>query len=260
MVEETFTSNNLRKIAIISGKGGIGKSTLAINLGYILNKEFNFDTVIVDGNLTTPHLSVNLGLYNYGLTLNHVLKNKAKIEEAIFEHPSGIKVIPASLETEDLKNVNILRLSKKLDELKSNIIIDSAPGLGKEGIAAISSANEILFTTQPFSNAVIDIYRCKKIVEKLNKDILGIVVNGRKGRKHELTDREIERLTEIPIIETIPYDIEIEKSLTAKLPLPIYNPKAKSNKNFYSLASKITGIPLERKRNVIERLLDLFKK
>lgn len=256
---ENVHSKDLRRIAIVSGKGGIGKTTLAINLGYILNKEFNLDTIVVDANLTTPHLGINLGLYNYNLSLNQVLKNKVKPEEVVFLHPTGIKVLPASLETDDLKDVDILKLPEKLNKLNSNILIDSAPGLGREGIAAISSADEILFVTQPFSNAVIDIYRAKRIVEKMNKNILGLVVNGRKGLKHELTDEEIEQLTEIPIIGTIPYDVEIEKSLTAKLPLALYNPRTKTNEHFYSLASKLIGIE-PKKKSFFDKLLSFFRK
>jgi len=247
MVEENIPIQRTRKIAIVSGKGGIGKTTLAINIGYLLNKKFNYNTVLVDGNLTTPHISLNLGMYNYNLTLNHLLKNEAKPEEAIFEHHTGIRVLPASLETEDLKDVEIMNLPAKLNELNSNVLIDSAPGLGREGMAAIASADDILFVTQPFSNAVIDIYRTRKVAEKMNKNILGLVVNSRKGGKHELTDKEIEQLTEIPVISTIPYDVEIEKSLAAKVPLEIFNPKSKANRELNSLASKIAGVEVEEK-------------
>jgi len=255
-MEKQFT---YKKIAIVSGKGGIGKTTLAINLGFLFNKEFNLNTVIIDGNLTTPHLSINLGIYNKHITLNHILKNEVKINDGIYEHPIGLKVIPASLELRDLEKIDIFKLPEKLDDLNYNILIDSAPGLGKEGIAAISSADEILFVTQPFTSAVVDIFRAKKVVEKLDKKILGVVVNARKNQKHELSDYEIEQFTELPVIESIPYDIEIEKAQIMKLPLPIHNSKAKANKSFYSLASKLTGIELE-KENFLSKLLNLFRK
>jgi MinD-like ATPase involved in chromosome partitioning or flagellar assembly len=236
----------MRKIAIVSGKGGIGKTTLAINLGYLLQREFGIDTIVVDCNLTTPHLSINLGIYNYPKTLNDLLKSKEiiKIEDVAIEHPCGIRILPASLELKDLEEVDITRLPSVLQNHESNLILDSAPGLGKEGVATISAADEILFVTQPFTNAVVDIYRCKKIAEKLNKNILGLVVNCRKGLKYELSREEIEQLTEIPVIENIPYDLEIEKATAIKLPLPLYNPVSKANKYFYSLASQISGTKL----------------
>ncbi len=176
------------------------------------------------------------------MTLNDVLKGKVKLEEALVEHSTGIKILPASIELKDLEKVNIKNLSSILQNPTSNLILDSAPGIGREGVAAISAADEILFITQPYTSAVVDIYRCKEIAEKLNKKILGIVVNYRRGYKHELSNKEIEKFTEIPVIETVPYDIEIEKSVAAKLPL--YNQRA--NEGFYSLASKISGYEIER--------------
>jgi len=250
----------MRKIAIVSGKGGIGKTTLAINLGYLLHNEFNIDTTVVDCNLTTPHLSIYLGIYGANKTLNDVLRGKAKLEEAINEHPLGIKILPASLELKDLEKVDIGKLPFVLQKANSNLILDSAPGLGKEGIAAISSADEILFVTQPFTSAVVDIYRVKKIVEKLDKKILGIVVNARKGLKHELADYEIEQFTEIPVIESIPYDVEIERSVAAKLPLPLFNRKAKSNNAFYSIAAQIFGVEFAIQReSLFEKIKRIFK-
>jgi len=248
-----------RRIAIVSGKGGIGKTTLAINLGYLLNKEFNMDNVVVDCNMTTPHLGVNLGLYNVDVTLNHILKDESKAEKGIFEHNTGVKVIPSTLKLTDLSEVDMFKLPEKLDELNMHAILDSAPGLGREGLAAISAADEILFVTQPFTTAVVDLYRCRKIAEKLDKKILGVVVNNRNNRNHELTDNEIEKITEIPVIGSIPYDIEMERAIVKKLPLSFYNPKAKSNDALYSLASTIAGFEVKRKKTFFENLLNSFK-
>ncbi len=256
--EKKFNSEP-RKIAIVSGKGGIGKTTLAINLGYLLNKEFKMDNVVVDCNMTTPHLGVNLGLYNVDITLNHILKDVSKAEEGIFEHNTGVKVIPSSLKLTDLSEVDMFKLPEKLDELNMHVILDSAPGLGREGLAAISAADEILFVTQPYTSAVVDLYRCRKIAEKLDKKILGVVVNNRKNKNHELTDNEIEKITEIPVIGSIPYDMEIERALVKKLPLSFYNPKAKSNDALYSLASTIAGFEIKRKKTFFENLLNSFR-
>ncbi len=194
------------------------------------------------------------------MTLNDVLKGKVKPEEALVEHSTGIKILPASIELKDLEKVNIKNLSSILQNPTSNLILDSAPGIGREGVAAISAADEILFITQPYTSAVIDIYRCRKIAEKLNKKTLGIVVNYRRGYKHELSNKEIEKFTEIPVIETVPYDIEIEKSSATNLPLPLYNQRAKANDGFYSLASQISGYEIERRKSFFDRIIGLFKR
>ena len=71
-----------RIISILSGKGGVGKTTVASNLGAALVKKGK-DTIILDGNVTTPNLSLHLGIPLYPVTLHDFLNKKAQIESAI---------------------------------------------------------------------------------------------------------------------------------------------------------------------------------
>src|SRR3989338_10734519 len=91
-------------ITITSGKGGVGKTTTAINLGAALNA-FGKEVIILDANLTTPNIGLHLGAPLVPVSLNHVLSGKAKIVDAIYEHESGTKVIPSSLSVRDLKGI-----------------------------------------------------------------------------------------------------------------------------------------------------------
>ena len=89
-----------RVIGIVSGKGGVGKTTLASNLGIALSK-FGRNVTLVDCNVTTSHLGFYFGLYDYPVTLNQVLKGEASLESATY-FSNGVKIIPASLELDDL--------------------------------------------------------------------------------------------------------------------------------------------------------------
>jgi len=77
-------------IVIISGKGGVGKTTTAINLGAAINY-FKKDVLIIDGNLSTPNVGLHLNSPEVPVNLNHVLLGKAEVFEAIYEHSSGVK-------------------------------------------------------------------------------------------------------------------------------------------------------------------------
>src|SRR3989344_3729009 len=92
-------------IVITSGKGGVGKTTSAINLGAALNY-FDQDVLIVDANLATPDIGLHLGAPIVPVTLNHVLAGKAELGEAIYEHDSGTKILPSSISLKEMKKIN----------------------------------------------------------------------------------------------------------------------------------------------------------
>ena len=106
-------------ITITSGKGGVGKTTTAVNLGAALNA-FGNDVIIVDGNLTTPNVGLHLGAPMVPINLNHVLSGKAKVADAIYEHDSGTKIVPSSLSVKELRKINHSKLKdvgKKLRKM-----------------------------------------------------------------------------------------------------------------------------------------------
>jgi len=107
-------------IVITSGKGGVGKTITAINLGAAMNY-FGKDVLIVDGNLTTPNIGIHLNSPEVPITLNHVLSKKAEIFEAVYEHGSGIKIIPSSLSIKELKKIRPekIKLQREYVETKS---------------------------------------------------------------------------------------------------------------------------------------------
>ena len=83
-------------IGIASGKGGVGKTTIAINTAIsILN--FERGITLLDANLSTPHVSIHLGAPLSPITVHDVLKGRNSITEATYIHPSGLRIIPASI-------------------------------------------------------------------------------------------------------------------------------------------------------------------
>ena len=160
--------------AILSGKGGVGKTTTAINLGSSLNY-LGEDVIIVDGNLTTPNVGIHLGAPIVPTTLNHVLNGQAKLEDAIYEHESGTKIIPASLSLKESEKINYKRLievTKRLKKISNHILIDSAAGLGEEAKSSMYAADEIIIVTNPEMSAVTDALKAIKLSEEMGKPVV----------------------------------------------------------------------------------------
>ena len=95
----------MKKIIVItSGKGGVGKTTTAINLGAAINY-FGGDVVVIDANLTTPNVGIHLNSPEVPVNLNHVLMKKAAPYEAVYEHESGVKIMPSSLSIKEMRKI-----------------------------------------------------------------------------------------------------------------------------------------------------------
>jgi len=229
--------------AIISGKGGVGKTTSAINLGTSLNK-LGEDVIILDANLTTPNIGIHLGAPIVPITLNHVLKGQAKLEDAIYEHESGTKVIPASLslkETEIIDSKKLLDITKKLKKITNYILIDSAAGLDNEAKLAIESSDEIILITNPEMAAVTDALKTIKLAEEMNKPIKGVLITRYSGKRYEMSISNIKEMLEVPILGIIPEEDSIKESQVMKDSVIFTHPKSNATKNYFKASRRILG-------------------
>ena len=247
-----------RIISVLSGKGGVGKTTLVSNLGASLVKRGK-NVIILDGNVTTPNLSLHLGIPFYPVTLHDVLNKKAPIEAAIYHHESGLRIIPASLSYEAVKDIDMEKFQATLLKLLGKadiVIVDAAAGLGREALAAINVADDLIVVTNPELPAVTDALRTIKIAEEKGTKVLGVVVNRIRGLRHELSLNEIKSILEVPIIAAVPEDLAVPRSIAKRLPVVHHKPKSKASLEFQRLAAKIVGEPwiAIKKKGWMERL------
>ena len=250
-----------RIIAIASGKGGVGKTTVALNLGTVLAYYFNKEVILIDCNVTTSHLGMYLGMYYSPVTLNKVLRGEVSMKEAVYDHFGGMKIVPASLSLSDLEGVDVTKLREKINLIADEneiIFLDAAPGLGRESIAALKAADEVLFVTTPYVPAVMDIVRSMEVVNEIGIRPLGIVLNMVEKEKYEMTPQEVEQLTRIPVIASIPFDKNIHKSLVEKLPVIVFKPNSKASKAFMELSMSLVGYSFEKK-SIFSRIADKLR-
>jgi cell division ATPase MinD len=247
----------MRAIGIVSGKGGVGKTTLAINIAAALAKHYNKRTALVDCNLTTSHVSLYLGIYHKPTTLNHVLRDERSMEEATHFHESGMKVIPASLSLSELDGVDIFNVKERIAKLKEQndfVILDSAPGLGRESMGTLKAVDEVLFVTTPNILAITDVIRTNEVCQELGVKNLGIVLNMVHKDKYEISRKDVEHITGMPVIASIPYHKNIRKSLAAKKPLVLLHPKDKISREIMNISALIAKEPVIKNTKLLDRL------
>lgn len=238
-----------RIIVINSGKGGVGKTTTAINLGVSLNK-LNKEVIIVDANLNTPNVGLHLGAPIVPITLNHVLKGKADIEEAIYEHASGTKIVPSSLSINELTKFNTKKLpeiAKKLAKMADYVIFDSAAGFGDEVIAVLEAADEIIIVTNPEMPAVTDALKAVKVARSMKKIVNGVIVTRHKNARYEMPLSSIKSMLETPIIGVIPEDDAVKEALNLRDAVVHTHPRSRVSRKYLEIARKVNGEEIEEK-------------
>ena len=244
-------------ITITSGKGGVGKTTTAINLGAALNA-FGKEVIILDANLTTPNIGLHLGAPIVPISLNHVLLGKAKISEAIYEHESGTKIIPSSLSVKELKRLNhgkLKEVGKKLRKMADYIIYDSAAGLGEEALAAIESGDELIIVTNPEIPAVTDALKTSKIIEEMGKEVRGVIVTRVRNTKTEMPIANVRDMLELPILGVIPEDKNMQTALVMKDAIMHTHPRSKASRAYRVIAARIIGnTSYKEDYTILERL------
>lgn len=229
--------------AVISGKGGAGKTTTTINLGTSLNS-LGEDVIIVDGNLTTPNIGIHLGAPIVPVTINHVLNDQAELEEAIYEHESGTKIIPASLSLKESERINYKKFSdvaRRLKRIGSHVLIDSAAGLGEEAKAIMTAADEIIIVTNPEMSAVTDALKTIKLAEEMNKPVVGVIITRYQGKRIDMSISNIKDMLEVPILGIIPEDESIRESQVMKNSVIYTHPKSPSARNYIKTSKRMLG-------------------
>jgi septum site-determining protein MinD len=232
-----------RFITVTSGKGGVGKSTFSINLAAALHK-FKRDVIVIDGNVSTPNVSVLLGMPKLPVTLHDVLAGKAKARQAIYVHPSGLKVLPAGLSMKTMKVKAKKQIAHALNELAGQTefaIIDCAAGLGNEARQAMHAGDELIIVTNPEIHALTDALKAYEYSKEIGIKPLGVVLNRVNDGDWEMSKENVEEFLELPVIAMIPEDDDVKRAIAKKKPLVYSYPKSPSARAIKKLAARMIG-------------------
>jgi len=155
-------------LAITSGKGGVGKSSIAANLAICMAASQK-KLLLVDADFSLGNLDVIMNVsskYN----IWHLLRGKKSIEEIIHIGPAGIEMLCGASGIEELANISEFqrqRLLKELLKLQSSndvILIDTAAGISKSVVAFCLAADQVLVVTTPEAPAITDAYAMIKVL------------------------------------------------------------------------------------------------
>ncbi|MGM5484924.1 MAG: P-loop NTPase [Nanobdellota archaeon] len=221
-------------LGIFSAKGGVGKTTAAINIAFAL-RELGWYTLVIDTDINSPNLGMYLGEYNPKITINDVLEGKADINLAVKRHFTGIDFIPARLSSHTTKKDRIDDVIGQLKDYEV-IILDPEPHNGFiEGVKKVD--NYIIITT-PDMTSVTDALRSVNLARKHGKKIMGVLINN-KGQPYELTKENIEAMLGTRVIGEVPADQNQALATKVNSPITISHPDSDASKEFRNISMKI---------------------
>ncbi|MDI6642451.1 MAG: P-loop NTPase [Candidatus Hodarchaeaceae archaeon] len=228
-----------RVVGVFSCKGGVGKTTTAANLGMLLAERLGNGVIVIEANLSAPNLGLHLGIIDPKVTIHDVLAGAVPIERATNVVGGKLHAVPGSVAYEG--GIPLVDLKGAIEPTRSKyklIIIDSAPGLGAEAVAAIKACDEMLVVTNPEIPTIASTLRTFRAAQRYRIPITGVVVNKIMGKRYEVPLSEIRKTLGWPIIATVPDDDKVRESLTAGIPVVRYSPKSRAARAFRELADR----------------------
>lgn len=170
------------RVAITSGKGGVGKTSVTVNLATALAR-MGHRVGVLDADFGLGNVDVMLGM-SPGAHVGSVLAGDKRLDEVVVTLPSGVRVIPAGSGVRALTALTApqwARLGTAIDELARDLdflIIDTAPGIDDHVFQLARLADEVIVVASPEPTAIVDAYAMVKLlVAAIPEAPIGVVVN-----------------------------------------------------------------------------------
>lgn len=220
-----------RVISVSSGKGGVGKTNVAVNLALSLANR-GIRVALLDADLGTANVDVVLGL-RPRYHLNHVVTGQKSLSEIIMQGPYGLQVIPGASGLPELADLPesqreiLLRALMAIDGTVDLLLIDTGAGVGREVVQFILAAGEVLLVTTPEPTAMTDAYALMKVLAGYQLPVsIKLVVNNVTNRAEgEAVSARLSLISkqflgrEIETLGFLPYDKNVTDSVRRQMPV-----------------------------------------
>ncbi|MGE5473470.1 MAG: MinD/ParA family protein [Ignavibacteriales bacterium] len=266
--EKEIPKRTSRVITVTSGKGGVGKTNVAVNLGITLS-EYGFKVIVLDADFGLANIDVLFGIVPR-FTLLDVINNKKNIAEILTEGPKNLKFISGGSGVEQLAKLDKAQLERFienmaiLDKLADYIIIDTGAGVSESVISFVMAADEVLLVTNPEPTSITDAYALIKMVSNRdkNKNIKLIVNKAENQIEAENILRKLSMVAEkflsikLSPLGYLINDEVVPKSVKMQQPFTIAFPKSNPTKQIRDICKKLVQIKVERNQGGVKSFVN----
>lgn len=246
----------VRVIAVTSGKGGVGKTNVSVNLGVSL-AGMGRNVMLMDADLGLANVDVLLGL-RPRFNLSHVVSGERPLDEVLVDGPAGLKIVPASsglssmAGLEPAEHAGVIRAFSDLSQPLDVLLIDTAAGISDSVIAYTKASQEVVVVLCDEPTSITDAYALIKLLNReygmhrfrvLANMVSSVQAGNDLYRKIlQVTDRYLD--VALDFVGSIPNDDYLRKAVQRQKSVVDAFPRCKSSLAFKKLAQKADGWPM----------------
>lgn len=261
-----------RTIAITSGKGGVGKSNVALNLSILLSAA-GHRVALVDADLGLANLDV-LSNVAVRANLSHVIAGTHTLEDTIIDLSSGVQLVPGAsglAKLADLSEFQRAQLVRELSALENDndiIVVDCSAGIGPDVMNFACGADHVIVVTTPEPTAITDAYAVVKAISRKSYPgrvslLVNMVMDRHEARTtHQRIATVARQFLNAKVFDAgyILMDPRVRESVRKREPFVLAYPKCPASQCLSALATKLrTGTTLtEQKNGFFQRVANWF--
>jgi flagellar biosynthesis protein FlhG len=242
-----------RALAVTSGKGGVGKSNIAVNLAVCLAR-LGRRVCLLDADLGLANADLLCGL-TPRLTLEHVVCGRCRLAEAMLLAPGGFRLIPGACGVARLADLGgpqrlaLLEQLTSLERVADIVIIDTAAGLSTNVLAFAAAARRVIVATTPEPTAMTDGYgMIKALAARAPRTRVDLVVNmaGSRAEAEDVFGR-MDRVSRtflgrsLELAGIVPTDSAVQEAVRHRVPFVLFSPDGRATAALYRLAHRVAG-------------------
>lgn len=246
----------VRVVAVVSGKGGVGKTNVAVNLGVALAQQGRA-TALLDADMGLANVDILLGLHPR-YNLSHVIDGKRTLDEILVEGPAGLKIVPAASGIQQMaelaaaQQAGLIRAFSGLRVPLEVLIVDTAAGISSPVVNFARACQEVVVVVCDEPASLADAYAFIKL---LNRDyrlfrfqiLCNQVRTDSQGRQlYEKLCRVTDRYLDVTLnyFGSVPKDDAVSKAVQMQQPVVSAFPASPAALALKSLARKVEQWPL----------------
>lgn len=227
-------------IAVTSGKGGVGKTNIAVNLAVSLAKRQR-SVLLFDADLGLANVDITLGL-KPKYDIRHVLSGERTLEEILLDGPSGIRIVPASSGVSDMASLTpqqqggLVRSFSELGTSVDTLIVDTAAGIDSSVLTFTRACQTVLVVVCDEPTSITDAYALIKVLNrecgvKRFQVVANMVDRAIQGRQlYEKILRVTDRFLDVQLgyLGAVPRDDYLRRAVQQQNPVVAAYPRSKS--------------------------------